>query len=233
MATSFVRYKKLGIWTVSLIMAAGFAWAAPEAETTNRAAESISHAIWTAAIAAIVGGFGWIAAYILNSRRDDRTKRIELTIEQTSTQLREFYAPLVALTEQLGANVVVKETTVVGKKIDEEREISESFYHDYFLPIHEEINQILKSKVHLIEGYSIPDSFNLYFKHFSTEKVYWDLIEKKKNVSNIKVPPYPDAFYYDVRRGHNAVFQRYEASVRELQHRPWRLWQTVPPEDKS
>jgi hypothetical protein len=108
---------------------------------------------------ALLAGVGWIAAYILNGRRDDRTKRIQLTIDHTSTQLRDFYVPLVALTDQLEATDVVKGITIAGKTDEEEkREISQSFYYDRFLPLHCEINQILKTKAHLIEGATIPQT---------------------------------------------------------------------------
>jgi hypothetical protein len=68
--------------------------------------DSVTTILVTAAVGAVVGGMGWIAAYILTGLREDRTKRLQLTIEHTSTQIREFYAPLMALTDQLASMVV-------------------------------------------------------------------------------------------------------------------------------
>jgi hypothetical protein len=129
---------------------------------------SLSSAITAAAIAAFVGGVGWIAAYVLNGFRDDRTKRLQLTIEHTSTQIKEFYAPLVALTDQLNTTVSVKMAAVKGKIPEEEYTLSRLIYKEFFLPLHEQINTILKTKVHLMEGVLTPDSFDNYFKHYAT-----------------------------------------------------------------
>jgi hypothetical protein len=114
------------------------------------AADTLSGILITAAIGAVIGGVGWIIAYILTGLREDRTKRLQLTIEHTSTQIKEFYAPLTALTDQLNTLVLVKRS-VVGDG-PEDQALSGLFYAKFFLPIHEEINAILKSKVHLLEG---------------------------------------------------------------------------------
>jgi hypothetical protein len=220
MSAPFSKSNVLGIWAFNLMMTAGYAWAAETETTTRTAAESINHAIWIAAIGAVVSGLGWIAAYFLNGRRDDRTKRIQLTIDHTSTQLSEFYDPLVALTQELAvlANDV-KGKTVCGKTEEDKHAIDELFYNDYFLPLHQEITKILYTKVHLAEGEL--ETFPKYFEHYAAEKAYWDLIKKNQDVSNLHPPGYPSEFNFEVRRGRDVVRERYEASIKELRHRPW------------
>jgi hypothetical protein len=189
----------------------------------EQAATSLSTAISTAAIAALVGGVGWIAAYVLNGFRDDRTKRLQLTIEHTSAQIREFYAPLVALTDQLATTGSVR-AAVKGKNPDEEHALSGLIYKEFFLPIHEQINTILKTKIHLVEvmeGVLTPDSFDAYFRHYATEKAYWSLVEQGKDLSRMDVPDYPEKFYHDVRRGFGVVMRRNESCLQELRHRPF------------
>jgi hypothetical protein len=81
----------------------------------------------------------------------------------------------VALTDQLDATVVVKLAVIEGKPSDQEYALSGLIHSKFFLPIHEEINAILKSKIHLREGKETPDRFVKYFKHCATEKAYWSL----------------------------------------------------------
>jgi hypothetical protein len=125
------------------------------------------------AVGAIIAAIGWIAAYFLTGLREERTKRLQLTIEHTSNQIKEFYAPLMPLTDQLDIMVHAKDAVVQGKSGEEVHALSGAFYKKFFLPIHEEINVILKSKVHLMEGRITPPSFLLYFQHYVTEKAYW------------------------------------------------------------
>jgi hypothetical protein len=84
-----------------------------DASATHEAA-SLGNVLTAAVIAAVVGGLGWIAAYLLTGIREDRTKRLQLTIEHASTQIKEFYAPLMALTDQLDTTATVKESVVGG-----------------------------------------------------------------------------------------------------------------------
>ena len=183
----------------------------------DHATVSLGGAIATAALAAL----GWCAAYVLTGWREDRTKRLQLELEHASQQIREFYAPLVALTDQLDSTVDVYEAVTEGKSEEERHTLSGLFYARFFLPIHEQINEILKTKVHLLEGPTTPKSFTFYFKHYATEKAYWNLTGDGKDVSNMRIPPYPSEFYYDVRKGYDAVLQRYEDTLQELRQRRW------------
>jgi hypothetical protein len=109
-------------------------------------------------IAAACAAIGWVVVYFLSSWRDDRTKRLQLEIEHASAQIKHFYAPLVALTDQLDTTVDVLETVTDGKVGGEYHKLAELMYDRFFLPIHEEINAILKTKVHLLEGATAPPS---------------------------------------------------------------------------
>ena len=104
------------------------------AQTKDANTSGISSAIITAAITGLVGGVGWIAAYVLNSQREDRTKRLQLTIEHTSTQMREFYGPLVALTDQLNTMASVKTEAVRGKSQDVNYDLTGTFYDKFSYP---------------------------------------------------------------------------------------------------
>jgi hypothetical protein len=203
------------------------------AQTKGAPTLEISDAIVTAAITGLVGGAGWIAAYILNSQREDRTKRLQLTIEHTSTQMREFYAPLVALTDQLNTMAFVKTEATRGKSQEVDYDLTATFYDKFFLPIHEEINAILKTKVHLLEGAITPSSFAHYFRHYASEKAYWQLVHAGKDVRHMEVPEFPAEFYHDVRRGYQVVLDRYEQGLEEMRHPRLRWLFTLHPAKSS
>jgi hypothetical protein len=177
---------------------------------------TISGVLLTTAIGAVVGGVGWIVAYILAGRRDDRTKRLQLQIEHSSIQSKEFYAPLVALTQQLDSTVTVLEAVTNGKVDAEYDDLAGLMHVRFFLPLHEQINEILKTKVHLLEGSVMPASFAKYFEHFTTEKAFWSLKNDGKDVSQIKIPPFPSQFYEDVRVGYAVVLKQYDDALKEL-----------------
>lgn len=138
---------------------------------TGHGTVSLGGAIATAAVAAV----GWTLAYFLTGWREDRTKRLQLELEHASEQIREFYAPLAALTDQLDSTADVYDRVIEGKSEEERDALSGLFYARFFLPIHEQINEILKKKVHLLEGPTPPKSFTYYFQHYATEKAYWNL----------------------------------------------------------
>jgi hypothetical protein len=164
---------------------------------------------------------GWAIAYILKGWREDRTTRLQIELDHASAQMKEFYAPLVALTDQLNTTAAIKETVTSGKTPEDQHALTELIYFSFFLPIHEEINAILKTKIHLLEGRTTPRSFDDYFEHFTTEKAYWNLRKAGKDVSNIQVPDYPSRFYHDVRKDHAKVVARYEDTLEELRERRW------------
>jgi hypothetical protein len=175
----------------------------------------------SALLTAVGAVIGWAAAYILTGWREDRTKRLQIELDHASAQMKEFYAPLVALTAQLDMTASIKGSVVTGMTPKDEYELAELMYSSFFLPLHEEINGILKTKVHLLEGRTTPQSFDGYFEHFTTEKAYWFLKKAGKDVSNMSVRGYPPDFYHDVRKDYARVAARYEDTLQELRERRW------------
>ncbi len=104
------------------------------ADASARATESLSRAILAACGTALLGAAGWLAAYILNGWRDDRTKRLQLTIEHTATQIRDFYAPLIALTDQLNSMAEVNDMAYQGRSEEEKKAIAGPMFNDFSNP---------------------------------------------------------------------------------------------------
>jgi hypothetical protein len=138
-------------------------------------------------------------------------------MEHSEKQIGEFYAPLLGLLDQLDTTYNVKER-MVKQEPDNAEIISKIAYKEYFLPLHKEIGEILKHKIHLLEGNYIPNSVRGYFDHFTSENIYWRLTEEEKIRSSVEVRDFPDKFYDDIKANLSSVIERYESAVQELRH---------------
>ena len=173
--------------------------------------------VLAALIAAMVAVTGWFIAHQLTTRRDDRTKRLELAIAHSEKQISEFYAPLVYLLGQLDTVVRVKENIEDQKKAEEIGSLGAITYYEYFLPIHLEIIAILKNKIHLLEGGVIPPSLLTYIAHFTSENLAWRLA--KANIGSWEfITGFPWEFPDQLREHQELVYRRYEDAIRELRH---------------
>jgi hypothetical protein len=93
---------------------------------------SLGGLLISAAIGAFVAGVGWIIAYVLAGWREDRTKRLQIELDHAASQSREFYAPLVALTDQLNSMSDVQDAIRQGKEGDEYHRITGIIYEKFF-----------------------------------------------------------------------------------------------------
>jgi hypothetical protein len=168
--------------------------------------------IIAALVAAFVAIVGWFVGHLLVSLREDRTRRLELTIDHAERQIGQFYAPLLGLLEQLDTVFRVKEA-MVRQEPQHQKIVERITYTEYFLPLHQEIRGILKLKIHLFEGVQIPDSFIRYIHHFTSESIYWRLTEEEKIETSVTVSEFPSRFYDDLKKDLDFVLARYERSM--------------------
>lgn len=170
-----------------------------------------------ASIAAAIGVTGWFVGHLLASRREDRTKRLALTIERTDKQMSEFYSPLLSLLEQLDTVARVKDQ-MCRQEPHNAKLIATIAYKECFFPLHQQILEILQHKLHLLEGRDIPSSIVDYFHHFASENMYWRMTEEQHVATSVTVSRFPSTFYYDIKKDLARVNERYEMRVRELRH---------------
>jgi hypothetical protein len=173
-------------------------------------------AIVAALIAAFVAGLGWFVASWLTSRREDRTKRLQLTIEQAEKQVSEFYSPLIFSIERLDAIYRIKNDMVVACP-DKKGPIEEVAYAEYFLPTHQEIATILKTRIHLLEGSAVPLSLIDYIDHFTSENLAWRLRRDGIDVWS-EVRRFPSDFFEQLQEDRTLVYTRYQNALQELRH---------------
>lgn len=155
--------------------------------------------------AAVVIG-GWFAAHLLTNRRQDRTRRLETILKHRERQIEELYGPLQALIEQVFTVWSVRERILRAADAGEDRlsreekdELQDFVWIKYFLPLHEEIRTVLRTKQHLLEQGEMPKSFEAYLEH-ATQEQFQKLLWSERGIPTefLKGSPWPQSFYEDV-----------------------------------
>jgi hypothetical protein len=172
--------------------------------------------ILAALIAALVAVGGWFAVSWLTTRREDRTRRLALTIQQAEKQISEFYAPLLFLLLRLDTIYRTKMKIENGKP-NSVPKLDEVGYKEYFLPTHNEIAELLKNKIYLLEGSTVPASLLAYVSHFTSENLAWRLAAENIHVWE-RVEGFPSEFFDELQKDRALVYERYESALRELRH---------------
>jgi pimeloyl-ACP methyl ester carboxylesterase len=158
-----------------------------------------------------------LEARLASDARVDRLKRLEILLKQTESQIAEFYGPIMGLIQQVWATWEVKH--LMEMKLDPSiyQKVDHYVGERYFLVLHEKIRSILREKMHLLEGVSMPDSFYNYIKHSVMENIQinlWD--EKQIDTSSVEGIGWPDQFPDDVKKGLRIAMQRQEDILAEL-----------------
>jgi hypothetical protein len=87
----------------------------------------------------------------------------------------------------------------------------------YYLPLHTEIREILKTKLFLIDGVEMPESFTTYLMHSVMGDVQRRLSEEDGiNTSSVHGVPWPVEFPEDVKAGLDKAMRSYEEIIQEL-----------------
>lgn len=178
-----------------------------------------------ALIGAIVVATGWLVTYTLEKRREDRRRRLEQRLGQLSRQIEECYGPLFNLVHQLFlANAVqekiVQATNAKGDSIlsdDQRSQVLDFFQDEHFTILHDEIKEILKTKLHLIRAATIPQSFEDYLEHSIQERdqrLLWK--QHQINTGFITGVEWPEEFYDDIRRDLLLAMREYDAVLAGL-----------------
>lgn len=175
---------------------------------------------------AIVTIVGWSVSHVLANRREHRTRRLEAALDYAERQIEELYGPLLSLIEQIFTVWTVRERVLfpdgrVGIEApgDAERQRLIKFFQEaYFFPLHEKIRDILSSKLHLVDGQTVPPSFYAYLEHATQQLVQHRLFQEFR-LSTLQVPgvPWPQNFYHDVKDSLEEIMARSDRYLRDLE----------------
>jgi hypothetical protein len=161
-------------------------------------------------ITAAVTALGWLVLHVLQQRRDARKGAQEAHSAFLQRQIEELYGPL----SNIATQIVVTNHVLFGlirSSPGNRSKLEEVFYFEYFRPLHLEARNLLKSRLHLVEGEHLPSTFYHYLKASMQEEVQRRLWkEHQVDTSNVKGEPYPDSFTTEVQGTLEALMSRYE-----------------------
>jgi hypothetical protein len=153
----------------------------------------------------------------LATLKEDRTRKLEKMLAYYERQIEEFYGPLWNMIHQLYVCNETKDKLV--ERLDPERtqRVHEYYQAAYFRPVHDEIRSIIKTKLYLVDGVEMPDSFYSYLRHATQERDQRELANNQHiDTSNVKGVPWPADFHRDIKRGFDTAMRRYEECLNGL-----------------
>ncbi len=128
-------------------------------------------------VAAIIGAsgaaVGWLANHGLTARREEARRRVEAQLKFVERQIEELYGPLAAALYE-GRRTFLNLLDSLGRKkvFDGEKPLPEEELKTWlfwaesdFLPRNTHIKELLRTKAHLVDDSSFPDSYVLFFDH--------------------------------------------------------------------
>src|SRR3954451_18913685 len=138
-------------------------------------------ALIAAVLSAAVISIGWIVTHFSTRWREiearkvasaqaARTRHIELLLNHYQRQIEEFYVPLYSHIRLIWNIRKIQNRFVTGLP-DKRGIIDRTLDSKYFSPLHEGIIEIFKTKLFLIEGADIPNSFTDYLAHSVTQRM--------------------------------------------------------------
>lgn len=186
--------------------------------------DTATAAVIGAAITGVVTVVGWNVSHLLSERRENRTRRLQAKLARLERQIEEFYGPLFSLIEQVFNVWTVRRNLLSagegGAKLsaEEQRQVRNFVWQNYFLPLHLQIRKLLRSKIHLVEGTRIPESFYKYLEHATQETLQHKLWEQAKiGTPHVKGIPWPKDFHEDVRNSLDRAMAEYDRCIRDLE----------------
>jgi hypothetical protein len=159
------------------------------------------------------------ATYVYAKLRDDRTRRLDIVLKLRSRQIEELYGPLLSLIEQIFIVWQVRENVSKegGYSTDDERRMKEFFWKSYFTPLHDQIGNLLRTKLYLLEEARVPKSFQKYLEHATQESCQHRLwSELSIDTAHVKGPSWPAEFHGDVKGALDRLMTEYQSGVTRL-----------------
>jgi hypothetical protein len=155
---------------------------------------------------------------------EDQTRRLSKAAAYVERQIEEFYGPLFNLVQQVIIANHVQHKIRHGETGKESKlspaqhaDVRRFFQEHYFFPLHHAINGILKSKLYLVEGRRLPESFYLYLRHALQEEAQANLWrELRIDTSYARGEPHPNQFQEDVKEHLDLLMDRHATLTRSL-----------------
>jgi hypothetical protein len=156
--------------------------------------------------------------------KEDRTRKLQHMLEHYQKQIEEFYGPLFNMLYQMYvANLTQHEILhdangQLRVTPEQEEQVRHYYQENYFVKLHDEIRAIIKSKLYLIEGNEMPDSFYVYLRHAAQERdqrILW----QRYHIDTYYLPgvPWPGQFHTDIKQGFETAMRNYDRCLSGFQ----------------
>jgi hypothetical protein len=153
----------------------------------------------------------------LNRSSEDRARKLERLLRHYERQVEEFYGPLWNMVHQLYVCNHTKSQLVSGVRGEQISKVEEYYQNAYFGPLHNEIREIIKTKLYLVEGAEMPQSFYAYLKHALQERDQRTLAKDYRvDTSFLPGIEWPSQFHADIKQGFDSAMKNYEACLAGL-----------------
>jgi hypothetical protein len=149
--------------------------------------------------------------------REDRTRKLEGLLRHYERQIEEFYGPLWNMVHQLYVCNHTKSEMTPHLAPEQAAKVEDYYQNTYFIALHEEIREIIKTKLYLIEGAEMPESFYAYLKHALQERDQRELF-KEFDVDTSFLPgaSWPYDFHDDIKNGFDTAMKNYNQCLAGL-----------------
>jgi hypothetical protein len=177
-------------------------------------------ALVVASLSALVTAAGWIFVHHLSRVREDRTRRLQILHNYHERQIQEFYAPLYSSLHliSVGSEIYAKMISAFCPDGKEARDrFEEAFDLQYYKPIHDEIREIFKTKLYLMESDKVEAIYLHYLRHSQEEDMFYKLRAEKIDLSSEKRTPWKPDFPVEVKEGLAQARRNYRAVLNELE----------------
>ena len=180
--------------------------------------------IVSALTATLVSGAFSVLTLIVVSRNEKRKRREEARLRHVQRQIEELYGPLYGLI-QFGAAINDIEWLRLPKESRDERgwprdeqggKTLQFFREHYYLPLNEQMMELIRTKVYLLASDGIPDSFSQFIRHAAQLDCLhrlWKEVNISTPYGETKVIEYPMAFKSEVQATLNDLRKEYDEYI--------------------
>jgi hypothetical protein len=148
---------------------------------------------------------------------EDRTRKLERLLRHYERQVEDFYGPLWNMVHQLYVCNETKDKVTRKLSAEDASKVEQYYQETYFRPLHDEIRQIMKTKLYLVDGAAMPDSFYAYLRHAMQERDQRELATQHSiDSSFLGGVPWPSDFHDDIKNGFDTAMRHYEECLNGL-----------------
>ena len=150
---------------------------------------------------------------------DNHLERSKRRVRRLQGQIEEFYGPLFSIVYQLATAAEIEERIRKENPLDDSQQQSREKFmlYNFYLPLHRQIRSILQSRLYLVNGLTVPESFENYLRHsvqYEVQSRLWFECQIKSDKT--EGTPYPVDFNPDIEAGLDKVMEELGPALKSM-----------------